>query len=303
MSITLKQLEAFYWAAKLGTFSIAAERLHVTQSSLSKRIAELEAGLGRELFDRSRKRAVLTAQGETLLLRAGEILDLTQLLASELGAEGPLSGVCSFGVSEQASTTWFPAFMDRLRAKFPDLVARPRVGLGRSLERLVLRGELDFAVIPGVSSLDGVGSEAVGAVEFEWMSSPRRMARDRRVTAATFAQHPVILSTADSGVNLPFEQWAAAHGLTIAQSITCNSLTAIVGLAVAGQGISLLPRHYVQPLVDRKLLVTLRSAFPFPPITYSFVFRKDDHRRVIREMHTLVRAEVDFTVPNALWSL
>lgn len=302
MSITFKQIEAFYWAAKLGTFSIAAERLHVTQSSLSKRIAELEAGLGRELFDRSRKRAVLTEQGELLLQRAGEILDLTQRLASELAAEGPLSGICSFGVSEQASTTWFPAFMDRLRERFPELVARPRVGLGRSLERLVLRGELDFAVIPGVPSLDGVGSEPVGAVEFEWMSSPRRMGRTRRVAADTLEHHPVILSTADSGVNLPLEQWLAAHGLRIAQPITCNSLTAIVGLAVAGQGISLLPKHYVQPLVDRKLLVTLRSDFPFPPIAYSFVFRKDDHRRLIREMHALVRAEVDFSVPNALWT-
>ena len=39
----LKQIEAFYWAANLGSFSIAATRLHVTQSSLSKRIAELAA--------------------------------------------------------------------------------------------------------------------------------------------------------------------------------------------------------------------------------------------------------------------
>lgn len=40
--MTLKQIEAFYWAANLGSFSIAALRLHVTQSSLSKRIVELE---------------------------------------------------------------------------------------------------------------------------------------------------------------------------------------------------------------------------------------------------------------------
>lgn len=39
LGMTLKQLEAFYWAARLGTFAIAAERLHVTQSTLSKRVA------------------------------------------------------------------------------------------------------------------------------------------------------------------------------------------------------------------------------------------------------------------------
>lgn len=51
--MTLKQLEAFYLAATLGSFSLAAQRAHVTQSSLSKRIAELEAYLGTGLFDRS----------------------------------------------------------------------------------------------------------------------------------------------------------------------------------------------------------------------------------------------------------
>src|SRR3954465_3277118 len=73
--MTLKQLEAFYWAAKLGTFAIAARRLHVTQSSLSKRIAELETDLGQLLFDRASRRATLTAAGEILLQKAGAMLE------------------------------------------------------------------------------------------------------------------------------------------------------------------------------------------------------------------------------------
>lgn len=50
--MTLKQLEAFYWAATCVNFTVAAERVHLSVSSLSKRIAELEASLGVELFDR-----------------------------------------------------------------------------------------------------------------------------------------------------------------------------------------------------------------------------------------------------------
>ena len=45
--MTLKQLEAFYWAATCASFAVAAERLHLSVSSLSKRIAELEEALGR----------------------------------------------------------------------------------------------------------------------------------------------------------------------------------------------------------------------------------------------------------------
>ncbi len=303
MSITLKQVEAFYWAATLGTFSIAAERLYVTQSSLSKRIVELEAALGRRLFDRRGQRAVVTEDGERMLMRARAILELTEELSGDWNAGATLTGICRFGVSEQAATTWFPSFVNRLRAEHPDLVPKPQVGLGRSLERLVLRGELDFAVIAGPPALEGIADTPVGEVEFEWMASPRLLPRGSHLDAAIFEQQPIIVSTTDSGLNATFEHWVNTSRLRVAHPITCNSLTAIVGLTVAGQGISFLPRHYVQPLVRRKLLATLRSDYPFPNVRYSFVSRADDKRRLIASMRTLSLEEVDFRVPNTLWTV
>ena len=76
--MTLKQLEAFYLAATLGSFALAAQRAHVTQSSLSKRIAELEAFLDTELFDRSSKRAQLTEAGHRLMPTAARMLELKE---------------------------------------------------------------------------------------------------------------------------------------------------------------------------------------------------------------------------------
>jgi DNA-binding transcriptional LysR family regulator len=61
--MTLKQLEAFYWAATCASFAVAAERLHLSVSSLSKRITELEDALGQPLFDRSGHKAALTDAG------------------------------------------------------------------------------------------------------------------------------------------------------------------------------------------------------------------------------------------------
>ena len=99
--MTLKQLEAFYWATKLGTFAIAAQRLHVTQSSLSKRIAELESDLGEALFDRSSKRAALTAAGENLLPHAQQMLEIELAIRSRLAdSRAAPQGLCRFGLSE-----------------------------------------------------------------------------------------------------------------------------------------------------------------------------------------------------------
>ena len=74
--MTLKQLQAFYWAATVASFGVAAERLHVSQSTLSKRIAELEGQLRKPLFDRSGHRAALTEAGEQLLPLARRMLGL-----------------------------------------------------------------------------------------------------------------------------------------------------------------------------------------------------------------------------------
>ena len=95
--MTLKQLEAFYLAATLSSFALAAQRAHVTQSSLSKRIAELEAWVGAQLFDRSGQRAQLTEAGHRLLSVAAEMLELKAGIRDALNGSPLLAGICRFG--------------------------------------------------------------------------------------------------------------------------------------------------------------------------------------------------------------
>src|SRR3546814_2126358 len=107
-------IEAFYWAATLGNFAIAADRLHITQSSLSKRIAELEYSLQRQLFDRNRKKSTLTEAGEQLLPKCRAVLDAAEALLGEAGKDSEnrvLSGACKFGISELSASTWLPRFI------------------------------------------------------------------------------------------------------------------------------------------------------------------------------------------------
>lgn len=300
--MTLNQLKAFYWAAKLGTFAIAAGRLHVTQSSLSKRIAELEANIGRPLFDRSGKRAVLTDAGESLLETARQMIELEEQARSRLAFEHDPGGVCRIGLSELSATTWFPGFVGRLRSEHPDLAIEPQVGLSRSLDKLVERGELDLAVVVGAASGQALASHEVSTIKFSWLSSPARLRAGTLLKAKQFQEHPVISSTSDSGLAMAFESWIAAHDIKVSQTITCNSLTAIIGLTVAGVGISFLPKQYVQPLEKKRLLVTVRSELPLPPINYNIIWRRDDTRRLIFHVKKLLLEEVDFSKANTLWA-
>src|SRR6201984_753712 len=76
--ITLRQLEALYWIVQLGTFERAAARLHTTQSAVSKRLKELEAGCRHTVFARDRRGAKLTEQGEHVLALGQEMLGLQE---------------------------------------------------------------------------------------------------------------------------------------------------------------------------------------------------------------------------------
>ena len=67
--MTFEQLECFIYAVQENTFFDAAEALHITQSSLSKQIKKMEQELGIQLFDRSKRSAVLTQAGEFFILR------------------------------------------------------------------------------------------------------------------------------------------------------------------------------------------------------------------------------------------
>ena len=301
--MTLKQLEAFYWAAKLGTFALAAQRLHVTQSSLSKRIAELEADLGQKLFTRTSRYATLTAAGEALLHKAGRMLEFERDIRASLGtSQQEVRGSCRFGLTELAATTWFPAFAARLERGCPYVVLEPRVGLSKPLEAAVVRGELDLASIAGPANATELQSFTIAEIQFVWTSSPARLQRRTLLTREDFEQHPIINNPQDSGLSAAFDEWVRINDIRIGKTIQCNSRAAIIALTIAGVGISFQPRRYVQPLLNRGLLVPVESAAPMPPLPYNLIWRRDDDRSLTRFVLDLVHEETDFGAENILWA-
>ena len=112
--MTLKQLEAFYRAAICDSFAIAAERLHVSVSTLSKRITDLEASLGQTLFDRDQYRASLTTAGHALLPYVRQLLDQADALRLVVREGAGVQGNFRFAVGELASLTWRTGFRHHL---------------------------------------------------------------------------------------------------------------------------------------------------------------------------------------------
>lgn len=298
--MTLKQVEAFYWAATLANFSLAAQRLHVSQSSLSKRIGELETVLGKPLFDRSGHRSVLTHAGETLLPVARRLLRAAEDCRGAIGDAAAVRGVCRFGVGELAALSWLPRFVARARTVFPELVLEPHVDLGRALEERVESGELDFAVVAGTSTRSALTSQTIARVQFLWAGAPGLVGDRRRVTADLLANVAVITMPPEAGSAREFDNWLIANDLEVGRRIRCNNLGAIAGLVVAGVGISFLPEGWLRPLAQRGDVVLMDSRPALPDLSYAFQTRRDDVRPLAQRLKALVIDEVDFSLPNRL---
>ncbi|ALK96078.1 hypothetical protein AB595_08705 [Massilia sp. WF1] len=295
--MTLKQLEAFYWAATLGSFSTAANRLNITQSTLSKRLAELEASLGASLFDRSAQRSVLTEHGQRILEHAHKMLVMEGEIKSLLCLPQSLSGTCRFGISELTALTWFPNFVSRINQLHPQLVLEPYVDLGSALEKKLMRGELDFAIVPHTRAGNGLlSSMPLATLDFAWMASPKRIKAGKTLTVEEIQQHPIIVMTSESRLTESFHNWSSQHKVSARRVLACNSLSAIVGLTIADVGISFLPRRFLEPMVEHGKLNAFQSEPPLPSIEYCFRWRTDDTRTLVPTLAQLAGTEVNYSL-------
>jgi len=300
--MTIKQLQAFYWAAKLSSFAIAADRLSISQPTLSKRIAELESDLGKALFDRSARRAVLTLDGEIALADAQTILEAESTLRENLQRDNSLEGSLRMGIGELTAATWFSRFIRRAGQEYPQLRIEPLVSQGRYMEAEVERGTLDCAVVAGIVPRRPLASKELPSVPFAWMGSPSLGIKGRSITQEVLNAYPVLTFASPSGQAQLFDDWVSAAGMTIDRVIGCNSIHAIVELAIAGVGLCLLPQQHIKPVLKRGLLREFRCQPAFPPLTYRFIWRHDDVRGLVKEVRKLVMEEVDFSLTTPLWT-
>src|SRR5262245_32007330 len=129
--ITLKQIEALVAIVRLGTFEGAARKLNTTQSTVSKRIRELETTTGITLFDRSRRGARLTEMGEHLFMLGEEMLSLRDGVTSLKEASQIPARRLRLGVTELCALTWLPRLVAALREKYPTVVVEPEIDMSK----------------------------------------------------------------------------------------------------------------------------------------------------------------------------
>ncbi|MCM2292597.1 LysR family transcriptional regulator [Allorhizobium sp. BGMRC 0089] len=293
--ITLKQMEAVYWISQLGTFERAAARLNTTQSAISKRIQELEITAGLAVFDRNQRGAKLTEKGEHLLALGLEMLKLHDRVLELKSSEETPARRLRIGITELSALTWFPRLVSHIRETYPNVSLEPIVATSRTLDDMLKDSDLDLIVVPEVFPSEDVTYVRLADVSNVWMARPGLVKTDEALTLEQLAAYPAVLQGGQSGTGLFYNRWMRSQGLMFNQSLISDNLMALLGLTVAGVGISYLPRQCFRPLVDEGKLVVIPTRPVLPPIPYSVVYRNDRPSAFVASIADLMCDICDFS--------
>lgn len=296
MSVTLKQVEAFYWIAKLGSVVDAAGRLNLAQSTISKRILELEALIGTSLFERSNRAVSLTRSGENLVAIAAELLQLEARFRQT--AAGPLafSGPFRFGVTELVALTWLPKLIVAMKEEYPDIVPEPEVDASVNLFDKLAERRLDLAIGLDPPSNADFRAVPLDSVTLQWMCAPGVGPEGEVVPIAEIANYPILTQAEGSGLQKLVVDWLGASGIKFNRVVKCNSLSVLSALAVAGLGITFLTEQYFLPEISSGQLRIIKTTPKIPSIQYFAVFRADALDPLAEQIAQITRRCCDFSL-------
>jgi LysR family hydrogen peroxide-inducible transcriptional activator len=272
---TLRQLQYLVTLAETRSFHRAAERCHVSQPSLSAQVAEVEAALGLRVFERDRRRVLITKAGEPLLERARQLLlDADQLADAAARLGDPLAGTLRVGVIPTVSPYLLPEIAAPLRRALPRLGVSFHEDKTAALVAQLQSGGLDAALLALEAELGDVESEVIARDEFVLAASPRHpLARDpRRLSQSQLPVGELLLLGEGHCLRDQAIQACGRRGRETSP-FGATSLATLVQMVAAGEGVTLLPELALPVENRRRQLRVRRFVAPAPGRTLAMVWR------------------------------
>ena len=255
--MTFRQLETFLAAARAKNFTRAGEALHVSQSTLSQHVLELERELGVRLFDRLGRAVTLTEAGRLLeeqATRIGAAVAGARRTIDEL--KGLERGSLVIGASTTPGIYVLPSVIGTFRRRYPGIDVSLRIGNSRVIEERIRADEADLGVVGG--HILGAKEQclAAGLLDELLLIVPPRHPWSKRREAAPreLADVPLLMREQGSATRLVTERALRQAGVKVTIAMEFDHLEAIKQAVIAGLGVAFVSMHAVRgELATRRL--------------------------------------------------
>jgi DNA-binding transcriptional LysR family regulator len=299
----VRQLKMFLAVAEEGGFTRAGERLHVSQSAISRQIGLLEKELGGPLFNRDGRSVSLTHPGEILVGTANNLFREMQRLVEQLSDVHELRrGRLRLAGGMSVCMYVLPRLLKRYRRLHPDVDVRVSSGSSEMILRKLRGHEMDLALLTLPVIAKDLEVIPVLKEEMVVVTAPRHpLARKRAVDAREIGRFPLILYETGSRTRETIENFLREENVSADVAMETENAEIIKAMVGSGIGITVLSHATVAPDLRHKRLAVARIRGRKLYRETGWVYLKSDYvPRTVTEMlrvFELMREEFTSKLP------
>lgn len=277
--MNLNQLRVFHIAAKVQSFSRAADALFLTQPGISKHIKELEEYYGTRLFDRLGKKVALTQAGEILYGKTETIFTIIDQVKLEIDEmQGLTRGTLHIGASITIGIYILPGVLGRFKSSYPNINVNLDIALNKQIAEMVIDNSIDFGFLGAFVSDDRLKLEPFFKDELVLiLPSNHEWIQRSTIEPHELLRHPFIVSRRGSGTRSIIEERLGRIGITFKNTMEFGNTESVKKAVEAGLGVSIVSKVAIKREEHLGVLRTLGISGVDFRRTFYFVYRKDKY--------------------------
>lgn len=270
-NLSIRHLRAFVAVAHHGSFTRAAEHLHLTQSSLTATIKQLEQQTGLILLDRTTRRVLLNPEGERFLPIAERLLsDFDTAIADLQAVAEHQHGKVGVAASPSTLARLLPSVVKEFHLHYPHIGLLLRDDSAAGIEQHVLANEVDFGIGGNHSNHPELSYTPVLRDRFGAVLSPGHpLAKGKEALDwKELEREELLMLSTDTGIRAQLTQEPSYHGIEFRldrSTIEVSNPAGLAALVEAGLGLSILPALAAGTRSFERLL--------FRPLTNPAIYR------------------------------
>ena len=255
----IRQLITFIQAARMESFSKAAENLGYSQSAVTVQIRLLEQEMNTRLFDRMGKQVMLTPQGRRFLEYANSILYEVNKAKLSIGNEEELTNPLHIGTIESLCSSKLPSIVRHFRQHHPKVTIQITTSSPEELIGMMEHNKLDLIYILDAPRWNNNWNKAMESSErIVFVSSPSfHLAGKKGLLIDELLNEPFFLTEKNANYRMAFDQFLASRHQSLEPLLEISNTAFIIKMLEENDGVSLLPYFAVQRYVAEGRLTIL----------------------------------------------
>ncbi|MGG1637150.1 LysR family transcriptional regulator [Paenibacillus sp. NRS-1760] len=266
MIVNMEWYRVFYWTAKTGSLSRAAEQLYITQPAVTHTIKQLEAKLGGQLFFRMAKGVKLTTEGEVLfryIEQAYSFIETGEKMLAEM--HNLQSGEISIGASDTLCKHYLMPYLEQFHTEYPEIRIRVTNRTTPETIQLLKEGKIDFGIVHMPASDSQLDFRLSVPLQDILVGGPAYSSLgDTAIELEDISKYPLLLLEKGAGTREFLDEYAAAHGTKLTPELELGSMDLLAKFARSGFGLAFLVRNYAADELASGELVEIPLIPPIP---------------------------------------